>query len=218
MRLFRRAIRESPLQNSRLGPWQRGGLVKAMAAKSNGQRHKRRSIRLPGYDYSQAGAYYITVCTRDRKCLFGHLADGQMQLNDFGQVVQSVWVGLRQFCQDIELDAFVIMPNHIHGVIAIHDPVGAIHESPSHARQGVQGRRMLLSKIVGRLKMVSAKQINALCGSPGQPLWQRNYYEHIVRDEEALNRIRQYIADNPAQWEFDHENPAGSASERTGDS
>jgi putative transposase len=182
--------------------------VKTSARDSSFQWHNRQSIRLPGYDYSQVGAYYITICARDRECLFGDVVDRRMQLNQAGLIIQSVWDGLPQFYDGIELDAFVVMPNHIHGVIVIDKPVGPIHESPLYAGPVVQRRRMLLAKIVGRLKMVSAKQINTLRGSSGQPLWQRNYYEHIIRDDGSLNRIRQYIADNPAQWEFDHENPA----------
>lgn len=178
------------------------------------QGRHRRSIRLPGFDYSQLGAYYITVCTKDRECLFGQVLNRQMQLSQAGRIIQEVWDGLPHFYHGIEVDAFVVMPNHVHGVLAIHEPVGAIHESPSYAEPIVHRRRMLLSKIVGRLKMVSAKQINALRGSSGQPLWQRNYYEHVIRDDGSLNRIRLYISDNPAQWEFDHENPAMTSSQR----
>jgi putative transposase len=173
----------------------------------------RQSIRLKGFDYSQAGAYYITVCAWDRECLLGQMEDGQMEMNEAGRIVQSVWIGLPEFYDGIELDAFVVMPNHVHGVIAIHPPVGAIHESPLPPRKPAplriaDRRRMLLSKILGRFKMVSAKQINVLRRTPGRPVWQRNYYEHIIRDDESLHRIRQYIADNPAQWHFDRENPA----------
>jgi putative transposase len=91
---------------------------------------KRRSIRLQEYDYSQAGAYYIIVCTRDRESLFGNVLDGQMHLNDAGQIIQAAWNGLPQFYEGIELDVFIIMPNHVHGVIVLRAGVGAIHESP----------------------------------------------------------------------------------------
>lgn len=185
----------------------------------NDRRRKRRSIRLLEYDYSRAGAYFITICTRERECLFGNVVDGQMQLNEAGQIIQSVWDDLPQFYEGIELDAFVIMPNHVHGAIIIRTGVGAIHELPLRSKASASAhiadrRRMLLSKIVGRLKMISAKQINALRQTPGSAFWQRNYYEHIVRDEESLNRIRQYIVDNPAQWDFDRENPATAISGR----
>jgi putative transposase len=193
--------------------------VTAIAKNPIDQKRKRRSIRLQDYDYSQTGAYYITMCTRNRECLFGNVIDGQIQLNEIGQIVQTVWDGLPQFYEGVELDAFVVMPNHVHGVIVIHAGVGAIHESPlplkSFVSARIAGRRgMLLPKIIGRFKMVSAKQINDLRQSAGGALWQRNYYEHVVRDEVSLNRIRQYIADNPAQWKFDRENPAAGAIER----
>lgn len=183
------------------------------------QDRNRRSIRLKGYDYSQAGAYYITVCTQDRECLFGNVTDGQMQLSDAGRIIQSVWYALPQFYEDIELDAFVVMPNHVHGVVVIGPAVGAIHESPEPAIHKsplppvrvAERRRMLLSKIVGRFKMVTGKQINVLRATPGRPVWQRSYYEHIIRNDESLKRIRQYLADNPAQWDFDHENPGVEA-------
>ena len=203
----------------------------AIAKDPTNHERKRRSIRLQGYDYSQAGAYYITVCTRNRECLFGNVVDGQMQSNEAGQIVQAVWDGLQQCYEGIELDAFIIMPNHVHGIVVIRPRVGAIHElpvqqihesplpsKPSALARIADRRRMLLSKIIGRFKMVTAKQINDLRQTRGSALWQRNYYEHIVRDEASLNRVRQYIADNPAQWEFDRENPAASAPERRGDS
>jgi putative transposase len=185
-------------------------------------RQKRRSIRLQSYDYSKAGAYYITICTRDRECFFGNVVNGQMQLNEAGRILQPVWDGLPQFYEGIELDAVVVMPNHLHGIVIICAAVEAIHESPLRPEppapvRVADRRRMLLSKMIGRFKMITAKRINVLHGRSGQAVWQRNYYEHIVRDEESLNRIRQYIADNPAQWEFDRENPAASASECRGD-
>jgi putative transposase len=190
-----------------------------MTADSIDQKRYRRSIRLPDHNYSHAGAYYITVCTQDRDCLFGNVVNGQMQLNEEGRIVQTVWNGLPHFYENIELDAFMIMPNHLHGVILLHAGVGAIHESPLQSKpatstHAADRRRMLLSKIIGRFKMVSAKQINDLRQSRGRTLWQRNYYEHIIRDDESLNRIRQYIVDNPAQWEFDRENPAVIAIEQ----
>ena len=199
--------------------------MRATAMDSNARQHKRRSIRLQGYDYSQVGAYYITVCTRDRECLFGDVVDGQMQLNEAGKIIQSVWYELPHSYEGVALNAFIITPNHVHGVIVISAPVGAIHESPlpsdksrATAERVPDRRRMLLAKLVGRFKMVTAKQINALRGSSGKPLWQRSYYEHVIRDDRSLNRIGQYIADNPAQWDFDCENPSVSASECRGDS
>jgi REP element-mobilizing transposase RayT len=142
-----------------------------------------------------------------------------MQLSEAGRIVQSVWDGLAQFYRGVESDAFVIMPNHVHGIVVIRATVGAIHESPlppdpSEPVRIGDRRRMLLSKIVGRFKMVTAKKINATRETPGKPVWQRNYYEHIIRHEASLNRVRQYITNNPARWDFDRENPEVTASER----
>lgn len=200
---LRRAIRESPLQNTKLEPSRRRDFMSLTTTDSTGHGRKRRSIRLQGYDYFQVGAYYVTVCTRNRECLFGNVVDGQMQLNEAEKIIQSVWDELPHSA-----------------------PAGAIHESPlpsiGKSRATVERvfdrRRMLLAKLIGRFKMVTAKQINALRGSSGEPLWQRNYYEHVIRDDRSLNRFRQYIADNPVQWDLDCENPSVSAAVRRGDS
>jgi len=168
------------------------------------EKHHRQSIRLKDYDYSQAGMYFVTVCALNKECLFGDVVNGEMVLNEFGEIILSQWKNLPSVVQGIKLDAFVVMPNHIHGIVAI---VGAIHESPLQRVEIKCCRNMILSKIVGRLKMVSAKQINLKRKMPGISVWQRNYYEHIIRDETSLNRIREYIVNNPLQWELDSENP-----------
>jgi REP element-mobilizing transposase RayT len=131
--------------------------------------------------------------------MFGEVVNSEMQLNEAGQAVYKVWAGLPRYYSGIELDAFVIMPNHVHGIIVIRSNVGAIHESPLQLKPtttapNVNRRRMLLSKVIGRFKMVTAKHINELRRSSGIAVWQRNYYEHIVRDDESLNRLRQYIS------------------------
>lgn len=176
-------------------------------------RQHRRSIRLPGYDYTQAGAYFVTVCTYDRTCLFGEIANGEVCLSDAGRVVQMVWEDIPTHFPHVELDAFIVMPNHVHGVILIaSDTVGpthsqgATHASPLLRPSGPQPRS--LGAIVGAFKSAATKRINALRGTPGAPVWQRNYYEHIIRDDYALQRTRQYIVENPARWAEDAENPA----------
>jgi REP element-mobilizing transposase RayT len=183
------------------------------------EKHHRRSIRLKGYDYSQPGAYFVTICTHDRGCLFGEVVDEAMQLNDAGRVAAATWDALPSYYPGVELDAFVVMPNHVHGMIIVEANVGAIHESPlpeSPQRKFmgvVNRRRMVLSKIIGRFKMVSAKRINILRNTPGMTVWQRNYYEHIIRDEDELSRIREYIVNNPLQWAVDRENPSTRAAQ-----
>ncbi len=168
----------------------------------NDFKHTRRSIRLKGYDYSQPGAYFITICTQNRECMFGEIIDGEMALNDAGRIVENEWLKTDQLRQNIKCDIFVVMPNHFHGIIVITEPVGAIHESPQ--RMTITERRnMTLPKIVGRFKMQTSKQINIIRGTLAQKLWQRNYYEHIIRNENDYNRIYEYIQNNPLKWELD---------------
>ena len=175
------------------------------------ERRHRRSIRLKGYDYAQAGAYFVTVCTQDRVCLFGNVVDGKMRLNAVGQMVQAAWGDLPNHYPHVELDEFVIMPNHVHGIIFI---VGAGFKPAPTIPIKCHG----LAEIVRAFKTFSARRINQHLGMSGVPVWQRNYYEHIIRDESSLNRIRQYILDNPLRWTLDRENPdvvrAGNAGAR----
>ena len=166
---------------------------------------RRRSIRLQNYDYSLTGAYFITMLTQDRKCLFGDIVDGEICLNDWGQTAQDEWEKSAQIRKEIELDAFVVMPNHIHGVIVITDGTGrATGRSPLQSGPS----RRSLSTLVGGFKAVVTKRINGARDIPGTAVWQRNYFEHVIRNEDSLSRIRRYILDNPARWEFDRENPA----------
>jgi len=176
-------------------------------------KHYRRSLRLKDYDYAQSGAYFVTIVTHYRACLFGEVLDGDMQLNDAGRVVQSVWSDLPAHYPRLKLDEFVVMPNHIHGVIMLSDRITAggddvrtdvragFKPAPTNAQHG-------LSEIIRAFKTFSARHINESRHTSGAPVWQRNYFEHVIRDEESLNRIRQYILDNPARWQFDRENPA----------
>ncbi len=157
----------------------------------------RRPIRLQGYDYSRAGAYFVTVCTHDRLCLFGEIADRRMALNDAGRMVQQVWDDLPNHYSHVELDECVVMPNHVHGIVVI---VGAGFKPAPTKRHG-------LPEIVRALKAFSARRINEIRNTPGVKLWQRGYYEHIIRNDDELNRIREYIANNPMKWEMDRENP-----------
>ena len=178
-------------------------------------KHHRRSIRLKGYDYTQAGAYFVTICTQDRMCLFGEITEGKMRLNDAGEIVVWTWHDLPNHISNVQLDAFVVMPNHVHGIIVITDPVvvvGAGSEpaptEPAPTEPAPTPRMHGLPEIVRQFKTFSARRINDLRGTPGTPVWQRNYYEHIIRDEGSLNRIREYILNNPSRWEMDQENPS----------
>jgi putative transposase len=189
------------------------------------ERKSRRSIRLKDFDYSQPGGYFLTIVTFQREHLFGEIVDGEMKLNDAGRIACDLWQKLPERFPTIVLDEMVVMPNHFHGTLFITDcapvPVTAIHELPLQGpglppsrrpayetpeEYRIRRRRMLLPKVVGYFKMNSAKAINLLLNSTGVPVWQRNYYEPIIRTDDELDRIRKYICLNPQQWKHDDEN------------
>ncbi|HEY2986740.1 MAG TPA: transposase [Candidatus Binatia bacterium] len=174
-------------------------------------KHHRRSIRLNSYDYRQSGAYFITVCTRDRKCFFGAVAGGEMQLNDAGEMVNSAWQELPSRFPSVCLDAFTVMPNHIHGIIFVGAQFIAPESNLDMKIQGVMNHAPTLGKIIRVYKATSTLLIRRK--ATPEFAWQRNYYEHVVRDEKSLNRIRQYILTNPARWDLDRENPAATTPE-----
>ena len=172
-------------------------------------RRSRKVIRLREYDYSQAGGYFITICTYNREYLFGQVVNYQMMLNKTGETVKQWWLKLEDKFINVKLDNYVVMPNHIHGIIVVieKDKVGAIHELPLQSGM-ILRRQMLIPKTVGYFKMNSAKYINRLRDAMGYPLWQRNYYEHVIRNENELYRITEYIQNNPLKWDLDRENPS----------
>ncbi|MCX6000063.1 MAG: transposase [Chloroflexi bacterium] len=172
---------------------------------------RRRSVRLKGYDYSQAGVYFVTVCAYGRRCLFGIIFGGQVVLTRHGEVVQTCWEDIPAHFAEAELDVFVVMPNHMHGIVVLAGgqhcrPVGARHAVPEMA--GSFGRPMpgSLSSVLRSFKSASAKRANELCRTPSAPIWQRSYYEHVIRDDSELARVREYITTNPLQWDLDREN------------
>jgi len=182
--------------------------------------HHRRSIRLVDYDYAQSGAYFVTVCAEDHTCLFGDVVSAEMRLNDAGRMIQTAWDELPDHYPGVETDAFVVMPNHIHAIIVLSpDSVGAGPRAcPDQNGQprGVaptEGRRALsLGDVVQRFKSLTTKRYadgvrqHGWRAFPGR-LWQRNYFEHIIRNDHSLDQIRLYIASNPASWALDRENP-----------
>jgi putative transposase len=268
------------------------------------EKHRRRSIRLKGYDYSQAGVYFVTICTQGRACLFGEVVDGEMRLNDAGRMVVAEWERLPALFPNVVLDAFVVMPNHIHGIVILTDPaddatdgataigatisgattggaatggattrvaptmagddatpVGAglvpapstpaqsvptpsvpapstpaqsvpapsvpasstpaqsvptpsvpVPSTPAPSTPALSTPAPTLGDVIGafksRVTVEYARGVRTFGWTPfDRRLWQRNYYEHIIRNEEALNRIRRYIVENPIRWAFDRENP-----------
>jgi len=175
------------------------------------QKHQRRSIRLKGYDYSQPGAYFVTICTRNRESLLGEVVEEEMILNECGQVAAGCWVWLAKQYPYVELDEWVVMPNHTHSIVVLSGRGGSRTAPTRIALTRIAPTRIAhthpVGRLVGALKTVSTKRVNQMRHTPGAPLWQRNYYEHIIRDEDELNRLRQYILDNPVQWEMDENNP-----------
>ncbi|WP_457654477.1 transposase [Rhodocaloribacter sp.] len=209
-------------------------------------KHHRRSIRLKGYDYRKEGAYFVTICVEGHVCRFGTIQSGRMRLSAEGRVARDCWLALPDHFDRAVLDAFVVMPNHVHGIVFLMGPpptcapsrtddtrtfggrnaddtrtnVGARHAvplpgiprppwPPSNAvpAPGVErfGRPVpgSLPTLVRSYKSAVTKRINAMTGTPGARLWQRNYYEHVIRTDDALRRIRWYIAQNPARWRQD---------------
>jgi len=173
------------------------------------QHHHRRSIRLAGYDYSQVGAYFVTVCAQGQMCLFGEIRNGEMYLNDVGRIVEQCWNEIPTHFPDVKLDEYVIMPNHVHGILIITDAVGAKNFSPLQTSlQTPHGTSKTIGSIIHGFKIGVTKWFRQY--TEIVTVWQRNYYEHIIRNEESLHRIREYIVNNPLQWEFDRENPVGA--------
>ncbi len=178
--------------------------------------HHRRIIRLKGYDYAQAGAYFVTVVTWQREMLFGEIVEGEMVLNEMGKIVQKWWHQIPKHFPNIKLGAFVIMPNHIHGIIIITEGRGAV-SAPIDGLQTQQQGEMTsplhrnnptLGKIVAYFKYQSTKEMNALDGTGAiTKFWQRNYYDRIIRNEREMSHIWNYIEANPTHWKDDEENP-----------
>jgi len=156
----------------------------------------RRRLRLKDYDYGNPSAYFITICSHKRVCLFGGVREGMMAVNYFGEVVAETWREQMKTTQDTETDEWIVMPNHFHAIVVIEAEQGGSRAAPTRP----------LPRIINAFKTVSAKRINQIHGSVGEPVWQRSYYEHIVRTEGELERIRDYIRENPAKWDDDPEN------------
>ncbi|MCS7283483.1 MAG: transposase [Anaerolineae bacterium] len=175
------------------------------------QRHHRRSIRLRGYDYTQPGAYFVTICTHGREPLFGTVVDGEMRVNEWGAIVREEWFRTAQLRPYVMLyeDEFVVMPNHVHGIIwIVGETVGATRRvAPTTTIPPAGPVAGSVGAIIGQFKSAVTKRINILRATPGAPVWQRNYYEHIIRNERALDAIRRYIAENPLRWHLDRYNP-----------
>lgn len=178
--------------------------------KYDSEKHHRRSIRLKGYDYSSSGLYYVTICTQNRELLFGEINQNEMLLNIAGKMIEKWWKELLNKFPTITLDDYVIMPNHMHGIINI---VGAALRGRPFRPKGQPHRvAPTLGDILDWFKtMTTNEYIKNVRMNNWQPfersLWQRNYYEHIIRNEEDLNQIKEYVKNNPLCWNEDEENP-----------
>ena len=181
----------------------------------------RQSSRLCGYDYAQPGAYFITICTHHRACLFGDVVHGEMQLSNCGRILSQEWIRTGDIRENVELDMFVIMPNHFHGILlVVEEGTSTAHYARTWApvvdkAVGATCRSPIpkgpapgsIAAVIAGLKSATAKRINHLRRTPGTRVWQRGYYEHVIRNESDLHEIRQYVVNNPPKWELDEENP-----------
>lgn len=154
----------------------------------------RKRTRLKGYDYSQAGAYFFTICAHQQRCIFARVERDSVQLSRFGIIVGETWLALPRHYAHIDLDSFIVMPNHVHGIV--------IYKACIAGRR----RRADLPHVLGSLKSFSTKAINVLRGTKLPPIWQRGFNEHVLRPEEDINDYRQYIEENPLKWHFDELN------------
>ena len=167
--------------------------------------HHRKSIRLPGYDYAQAGAYFLTIITWQRECLFGEVAGEEMHLSKLGNMAASEWKRLARRFPALELGEWVVMPNHIHGIIVLTDILkNGVHKPHTPENFG--------APVVGSIPTIIRSYKSSVTqwakgAGLGSAIWQRNYYEHIIRDRQEYEKIRLYIQENPRRWAEDKENP-----------
>lgn len=184
----------------------------------NKENYRRRSIRLPTYDYSQGGWYFVTICTQNFRCDFGNIVNAEMELSSIGQMVDQEWQGLKNRFFSIDLGEYIIMPNHLHGIVVIKDDSNFVGAGlvPAHGQGDHKGRPynkcpVFLGDIIGAFKSITTHECIYGIKTKNWPrfdkrFWQRNYYEHIIRNEESLDKIREYILKNPENWEYDRNN------------
>lgn len=183
-----------------------------MRLSHNIKTYHRRSIRLPEYDYTEPGAYFITICAYGRQCVFGEIVGGEMILNKWGEVASGEWIKTEQIRSGVRIDEFVVMPNHLHAILLIDACRGTMHRAPTETwEQFGKPVSSSVPTIVRSYKASVTRQINRSRQTPWLPVWQRNYYEHIIRSEDGLHLVRQYICENPLRWETDEENPINVA-------
>jgi len=179
-----------------------------------------KAIRLPHHDYTGAGAYFVTLCAHGRKCIFGNISKGEVVLNDIGQIVAHEWQKSAEIRKEIVLDAYVVMPNHLHGIVIFPEEKAGCPTSTEETRAGcrpaLRGRTSRehesrsLSTFIAQFKAVTTTVIRRLAQQPNLRVWQTRFFDRVLRNEMELNRTREYIFNNPAQWESDEENPSAA--------
>ncbi len=199
----------------RMGTLQRAHTKIMGRKKYNPEIHHRRSIRIKDYDYSREGLYFITICTHNHERLFGQINNDEMMLNEYGKTAYHEWLQTGEMRKNILLQEFVIMPNHMHGIIEINNSTGRgmMPRALLHCDTKSQGTYQrapteqfgkptsnTIPTIVRGFKSTVTKQINTIRNTPGQTVWQRSYYEHVIRNEKSYNRIFEYIRYNPKKW------------------
>jgi putative transposase len=182
------------------------------------KRRSRKSPRLPGYDYSREGAYFVTICTHQQIPHFGKIVDGQMEFSEMGKVAVSCWAEIPAHFPQVELDVYVIMPNHVHGIVLIVDKsanlrvtnAGTRHASSVQQQNQSQNQKRpkgvksgSLGAIVGSYKSAVTRLIRHSIDQDRQAIWQERYHDRIIHDERSMNEIRNYVLYNPAKWEND---------------
>jgi putative transposase len=177
-----------------------------------------RSIRLKGRDYSAPGIYFVTICVEARRCIFGRINENQTELSGLGSIVREIWNAIPRHFAHVNLHGFVIMPNHVHGLIEIACQDGAQHAAPlQEASAAIPGRPQVkagsLSAIVRSFKAAVTLRARKELGWPGE-IWQRNYFERVVRDGQEFSDAARYIAENPMLWGLDKENPEAKGTPR----
>ena len=191
------------------GKWppRRRGSVLSIEERHQSRRYK--SVRLSHYDYASAGGYSVTMVTTKRACLFGEIQNGEMILSDLGRIIQNEWLRSAEIRKEITLDEFIVMPNHLHGIVLIGDVAHCRAALPSDKPlwRKRERRPRSLSTLISGFKAYSTKCINEHRITPGQRLWQPSFYEHIIRSDHELAQLREYIVNNPLKWHLDGENP-----------
>ena len=189
------------------------------------QKHHRRSTRLQGYDYASIGGYFVTIVAWRRECLFGGVVNGEIRLNKVGKIVEWEWLEIPKRLSYVTLGAHMVMPNHFHGTLFFHENVGATHRGQTLSKSGGKPYQIVsmggidgsplprgpkpasLGAIIAQFKSRTTKRIWKIPEFKETPIWQRNYYEHVIRNVKDLQNITDYIETNPMSWDEDNENP-----------